>query len=143
MEKTFDTKTIMVITFSAFEMISATSDAITVQDIAKLEPTIFNWIAEDDELSRRIFIESIYDFAVKEQAREIEEVKRDEALIIPKDIDYFSKNLSLSYEEREKLVLLQPQTLAAASRIQGITPATIVRLLRHVKQSNDKEVLQN
>lgn len=44
-----------------------------------------------------------------------------------------SKSLSLSSEEREKLTLVQPQTIAAASRIQGVTPSTVLRLLNHVK----------
>lgn len=93
-------------------MLSVTSDNITLQDIAKLEPNLFGWIVEDDELSRRIAIQSVYDFAVKEQSKEIDEVRRDESLIIPKDIDYLSKSLSLSFEEREKLINLQPQTVS-------------------------------
>jgi tRNA uridine 5-carboxymethylaminomethyl modification enzyme len=44
--------------------------------------------------------------------QEVEEVRRDEKLSIPKNIDYFSKNLSLSFEEREKLTLIQPQTVS-------------------------------
>lgn len=93
-------------------MISITSDKITLSDIASLEPKLFGWVAEDPELSRRIVIQSIYDFAVKEQSKEIEEVRRDESLVIPKDIDYLAKSLSLSFEERDKLMTTQPQTVS-------------------------------
>lgn len=93
-------------------MISITSDKITLSDIASLEPKLFGWVAEDPELSRRIVIQSIYDFAVKEQSKEIEEVRRDESLVIPKGIDYLSKSLSLSFEERDKLMTTQPQTVS-------------------------------
>lgn len=93
-------------------MISITSDKITLSDIASLEPKLFGWVAEDPELSRRIVIQSIYDFAVKEQSKEIEEVRRDESLVIPKDIDYLAKSLSLSFEESDKLMTTQPQTVS-------------------------------
>ena len=61
----------------------------------------------------------MYDYVVKEQAKEVSEIKRDEELLIPRNIDYLSKSLSLSFEEREKLITVQPQSIAAATRIQG------------------------
>lgn len=77
----------------------------------------------------------MYENVVKTQEKEVMEIRRDESMLIPKNIDYLSKSLSLSFEEREKLVIIQPQTIAAATRIQGVTPSTIVRLLRFVKQN--------
>lgn len=87
----------------------------------------------------RVKIEAVYEHAVALQAIEVMEIQRDESMLIPKNIDYSSQSLSVSFEEREKLMMIQPQTIAAATRIQGITPSTIVRLLRYVKQ-NDSEV---
>ena len=49
---------------------------------------------------------------VKEQAKEVEEVRRDESLLIPNEIDYLSKSLNLSFEERDKLISIQPQTVS-------------------------------
>lgn len=63
------------------------------------------------------------------------EIRRDEGMMIPKGFDYLSRSLNLSIEERDKLIMIQPQTIAAATRIQGVTPSTIVRLLRFVKQN--------
>ena len=60
--------------------------------------------------------------------------KKEENLILPKKIN-FSKVGSLSNEVIEKLTLIQPPTLGAASRISGITPAAIIALLRYVKRS--------
>lgn len=91
---------------------------------------------DDAELCDRVKIEAMYERAVQGQEKEVMEIRRDESMIIPKDIDYLSKSLSLSFEDREKLVMIQPQTIAAATRIQGVTPSTIVRLLRFVKQNN-------
>ena len=80
----------------------------------------------------------MYHHVVKDQEKEVMEIRRDEALLIPRNIDYMSKSLSMSFEEREKLMTIQPQTIAGATKIQGITPSTIVRLLRFVKQNNSK-----
>lgn len=83
----------------------------------------------------------MYERVIKEQEKEVLEIRRDESLMIPNNIDYLSKSLSLSFEEREKLLMIKPQSIAAATRIQGITPSTILRLLRFVKQ-NEHEVVR-
>lgn len=120
---------------SAFEFISQAGPP-KVEDICDLDPTTLGWIKEDSELCNRVKIEAMYHRVVKEQAKEVMEIRRDESLLIPRNIDYLSKSLSLSFEEREKLIMVQPQTIAAATRIQGVTPSTIIRLLRFVKQNN-------
>lgn len=75
----------------------------------------------------------MYEREIVEQAKEIEEVRRNEELLIPRSIDYTSKSLAISFEEQEKLLKIQPPNIASATKIQGITPTTIVRLLRAVK----------
>ncbi|TAN54909.1 MAG: hypothetical protein EPN20_20960, partial [Magnetospirillum sp.] len=42
---------------------------------------------------------------------------------------------SLSTEVRQKLKAARPETLAAAARIPGVTPAAVTALLGHVKRS--------
>lgn len=74
---------------SAFDVISVSVDNVNIKQLAEINPD-FMWMTEDEELCRRIQIESLYDFAVKEQAKEVEEVQRDESLIIPRNIDYLS-----------------------------------------------------
>ncbi|KAH8350154.1 hypothetical protein KR067_003188 [Drosophila pandora] len=120
---------------TAFEMLSIPADNITVEQLIKLHPKELSWLADDRNLAERIKIEALYSFFVEEQQRDVEDVRREERLTIPADIDYFSKTLSLSNEERQKLTLIQPQTIAAASRIQGVTPSTIVRIMKYVKKA--------
>jgi len=61
-------------------------------------------------------------------------------LIIPTNTNY--KNVgSLSNEVVEKLSLINPPTLGAASRISGVTPAAIIALLRHVKRNKNRKVV--
>ncbi|XP_058065011.1 protein MTO1 homolog, mitochondrial [Anopheles bellator] len=118
---------------SAFEMLAVSNDGITTERLCAVEPHTLGWIRDDPELCRRLKIEALYDLWIHQQSREIEEVQRNESLRIPGTIDYLSKSLNLSFEEQEKLVQVQPQTIAAASRIQGITPSSIVRLVHYVK----------
>lgn len=91
-----------------------------VEDICKFDLSLLGWIKESPELCNRIKIEAIYDHAVKRQEIEVLEIRRDEEYQIPRDINYLSSSLSLSFEEREKLILIQPHTIAAATRIQGL-----------------------
>ncbi|XP_029474015.1 protein MTO1 homolog, mitochondrial-like [Rhinatrema bivittatum] len=85
-------------------------------------------------LSDRLKIEAVYEIPVALQKHEMIEVQRDEALRLPEDLDYQTLDAVLSLEVREKLALSRPQTIGAAWRIPGITPAAIVNLLRFVKR---------
>jgi tRNA uridine 5-carboxymethylaminomethyl modification enzyme len=69
--------------------------------------------------------------------RQIDEVKRAshyENLALPVGLDY-AQVQSLSFEARHKLTKHQPETLGQASRISGITPASISLLLIYLKKS--------
>jgi tRNA uridine 5-carboxymethylaminomethyl modification enzyme len=63
---------------------------------------------------------------------EVAELRRDEALRIPPNIDY--SLLQLSAEDREKLTAARPASLAAAQRIPGVTPSALLMLLQHVRK---------
>lgn len=59
--------------------------------------------------------------------REIElanKIHRLENVVIPENYDYYKLN-NISLEAREKLSLVQPQTIGQASRISGVNPADI------------------
>ena len=93
----------------------------------------------DKESREQIIIESQYAGYLKRQRDDIDDFKKDEELILPHNLDYKYVG-SLSNEIVEKLSLIKPPTLGAASRISGITPAAIIALLRHVRrQKNHKE----
>ncbi len=69
-----------------------------------------------------------------------EEVRRSafyENLKLPTDLDYLQVG-SLSFEARQKLAKHRPETLGQASRMSGITPASISLLLIHLKKGKFK-----
>lgn len=119
---------------TAFEMLGIPADNITLESLVRIMPEELKSIQDVHTVAERIKIEALYAHFVEEQLKDVEEVRKDESLLIPKNIDYLSKSLSLSNEERQKLIMMQPRSIAAASRIQGVTPATVVRLLKHVKR---------
>lgn len=75
---------------SAFEIMSVVEDEIEAEQIAELHPETLGWVKDNYELCRRLKIEAIYEMVISEQAVEVEEVRRDEKLMIPTSIDYFS-----------------------------------------------------
>ncbi|MDB5744987.1 MAG: glucose inhibited division protein [Polaromonas sp.] len=68
------------------------------------------------------------------QKVEVERASHYENLKLPPDLDYLQVT-ALSFEARQTLARYRPETLGLASRIQGITPATVSLLLVHLKKS--------
>ncbi|XP_078393264.1 5-taurinomethyluridine-[tRNA] synthase subunit MTO1, mitochondrial-like [Cetorhinus maximus] len=107
--------------------------AVDVESLAALFPQSLARFLQPNGLSERLKIEATYEAHVRQQQLEIEEVRRDEGLRLPDDLDYQQVGASLSTEAREMLENTRPQTIGAASRVPGVTPAAIVNLLRFVK----------
>jgi len=73
--------------------------------------------------------------------RQIEDVGRAahyENLRLPESLDYMQVS-ALSIEARQRLNKHRPETLGQASRMSGITPASISLLLIHLKKGNFRE----
>ena len=118
---------------SAFDLLSF--ENISFSDINNLWPET-KFIKDD--IREQIEIETQYAGYLERQREDIIDFKREEELTLPKNLDYKTIG-SLSNEIVEKLTLVRPPTLGAASRISGVTPAAIIVLLRYVKkQKNNK-----
>jgi tRNA uridine 5-carboxymethylaminomethyl modification enzyme len=68
------------------------------------------------------------------QKVEVERAAHYENLKLPTDLDYLQVQ-ALSFEARQTLAKHRPETLGMASRISGITPATVSLLLVHLKKN--------
>ena len=67
------------------------------------------------------------------QKTEVERAAHYENLKLPADLDYLQVS-ALSFEARQTLAKHRPETLGLASRISGITPATVSLLLVYLKK---------
>lgn len=67
------------------------------------------------------------------QSSDIEAFRRDEALVIPADLD-FRTIPGLSNEVQSKLSTIGPVTLGQAARIDGVTPAALTLLLATIRK---------
>ena len=85
-------------------------------------------------IAEQLEIDGRYSGYLERQAEEIAAFRRDEALKLPPDLNYDVIG-SLSAEIRTKLRTSRPETLGAAARVSGVTPAALVALLRHVRRS--------
>ncbi|WP_112383900.1 tRNA uridine-5-carboxymethylaminomethyl(34) synthesis enzyme MnmG [Sphingomonas carotinifaciens] len=70
---------------------------------------------------------------VERQADEVARLRADEAIMLPSDLAYATVP-GLSQEMIDRLSLARPASLAAASRIRGITPAALSAVLLHARK---------
>lgn len=87
----------------------------------------------DVQAAEQVEIQLKYSGYIERQKTEIEQMRRQENTRLPDDFDY-SQVSGLSNELKLKLGQQRPETLAQASRIQGMTPAAISLLLVYLKK---------
>jgi tRNA uridine 5-carboxymethylaminomethyl modification enzyme len=86
-----------------------------------------------DDLRAEILEDAHYAPYLERQDAEIADMRRNERVMIPADFD-FALIGGLSTEMIERLDAARPDTLAAAGRIRGITPAALAAILVHVRR---------
>ncbi len=89
--------------------------------------------ADDPNVAEQVEIEIKYEGYISRQSDEIERLRRNENTPLPADLDYDVIG-GLSNEIRQKLNAVRPETVAQASRIQGVTPAAVSQILVHLKK---------
>ena len=95
---------------------------------AKLPADVVKSVIEQIEISAK------YAGYIDLQKIEVDRAAHYEHLKLPEELDYLQVS-ALSFEARQTLSKYRPETLGMASRIQGITPATISLLLVHLKKN--------
>ncbi len=88
-------------------------------------------------ISRRakenILYDALYEKYAVRQISNIEEMRQNQTIKIPMSFNYKSVGC-LSNEEVEKLQASRPETIYQASRIPGITPASVLAILEKIKK---------
>ena len=75
---------------------------------------------------------------IERQKTDIERLQKNENTKIPNTVDY-ENVIGLSNEVKQKLSEAQPQSLARASRLPGVTPAAISLLMVHLKKERKRK----
>lgn len=105
---------------------------VSYADIAPFDP-------ERPELSPvitdEVEIQIKYAGYLTRQEKQVEEFKKEEARLLPDDLDYAAIP-GLRLEAREKLAAIRPVSIGQAGRISGVSPADIAVLLIYLEQTN-------
>ncbi|KIX06411.1 tRNA uridine 5-carboxymethylaminomethyl modification enzyme GidA [Rhinocladiella mackenziei CBS 650.93] len=120
---------------SAFEILRLRE--VDVDTLARRVPGFAAISDYDDEIKSRVLIESNYAPYIIFQQRAAAAFERDESLALPADMDYDSV-FGLSMGEREALKLVRPASVGMARRVEGVTPAGALRLLKYARQARSR-----
>jgi tRNA uridine 5-carboxymethylaminomethyl modification enzyme len=90
-----------------------------------------------DSVLERLQAEALYSGYAPRQMADIAAFRKEQNLFLPADIDYHGL-AGLSAELRQKLSQIRPESLGQAARIEGMTPAAVSVLLRHVKRPSPR-----
>ena len=104
---------------------------VTIKGLSKQVPELNRYISENHispEVLEEVEIRIKYGGYIEREQLMAEKLHRLENIRIQSDFDYQSLT-SLSIEARQKLTRIRPATIAAASRIPGVSPADINVLL--------------
>jgi len=88
----------------------------------------------DPHIISRIIIDATYAPHLARQRADLEVFHADETLLLDPDMDY-TQVRGLSEEVRERLQRFRPTTLGTAKRMEGMTPASAVHLLKHARRT--------
>ena len=111
-------------------------DYLKLTQLSAIGPSgVVDQLADEqaEQVATQLDVQAKYAGYIDRQQREIERHARQASLRLPDDIDY-AQVAGLSTEARQRLVHVRPATLGQASRLEGITPATLSLLLVHLKQ---------
>jgi tRNA uridine 5-carboxymethylaminomethyl modification enzyme len=83
------------------------------------------------EVVEQLVIRAQYDGYIQRQLADIARHRATEHTVIPRGIDFVALE-GMTFEARDKLTRLRPDTLGQASRIAGVSPADVSVLMMHL-----------
>ena len=103
-------------------------------DLSRLDPSLD---AINPEIRLQMEREALYANYIDRQQKDVDLLKKDEAVKIPADFDYDGL-AGLSNELTSKLNATRPNSIAQVSRIDGMTPAALTLILAKLRQTAKK-----
>jgi len=105
--------------------------------LAALEDLEASLRTGDTDLMAEIEEDARYAPYLERQESELRDLRANEQIRLGDDIEY-GVIAGLSNEMVERLTMARPETLAAASRIRGITPAALAAILVHARRRDSR-----
>ncbi|MGG1629394.1 tRNA uridine-5-carboxymethylaminomethyl(34) synthesis enzyme MnmG [Rossellomorea sp. NRS-1567] len=126
---------------------SELKDGILAADLLKrpemnyshIKSLVPNEIELDPDVEEQVEIQVKYEGYIEKSLQQVDKMKKMENKRIPENIDY-SAISGIASEARQKLIEVQPLSLAQASRISGVNPADISILLVYIEQGKIAKV---
>ena len=115
---------------SALELLSGVD--VDFEMLSRLDPDIPDF---DSTTKKQIKIDATYAQYEERQRREAVALKRDETAALSREMDYAGLS-GLSKELQGKLTAARPETIAAAARIEGMTPAALSLLIASSRRAS-------
>lgn len=113
---------------SGFDLLA--NPRITINDIIPAIPALGKI---DPRLLARVQIDGRYTPFLRRQEADLKAFHEDEDLVLDPHMDY-SGVVGISSEVKEKLAAIKPTTIGAAKRMEGMTPSSVVSLLKHARR---------
>ncbi|MBR4972260.1 MAG: tRNA uridine-5-carboxymethylaminomethyl(34) synthesis enzyme MnmG [Oscillospiraceae bacterium] len=104
---------------------------VTYGDIAPFDP---DRPQLPEAVTQEVEIQIKYAGYLTRQLKQVEEFKKEEARLLPPDLDYAAIT-GLRLEAQEKLAAIRPMSIGQAGRISGVSPADIAVLLIWLEQN--------
>ncbi|KAL1669293.1 glucose inhibited division protein A-domain-containing protein [Schizophyllum commune] len=104
---------------------------VSTADLIGAIPQLANY---DPQTLARVDIDGRYSHYISRQEEDLKDFLQDESFTLDPQMDYNAVD-GLSSEVKEKLAKVRPATIGAARRMEGITPISIVLLMRHARQN--------
>ncbi len=123
--------------YSLFELLRRPE--VSYQALLEIQPSTE---ALNEDVKEQVEIAAKYQGYIDRQKEEIAKQKGSEDIKLGDRIDYNDVH-GLSIEARQKLIAHKPETIGQASRISGMTPATISLLLVYLKRKHKKQAGAN
>ncbi|EIN06856.1 mitochondrial translation optimization protein [Punctularia strigosozonata HHB-11173 SS5] len=123
------------VTRSAWDMLRYPS--VTAKDLIERVPEL---ASIDADLLDRLTIEAVYYPHLQRQEADLRVFMEDESLILDPNMDYHAIQ-GLSSEVKERLSRVKPTSIGAAKRMEGMTPSSIIYLLKHAKRTFNADLL--
>ncbi|EPQ53026.1 glucose-inhibited division protein A subfamily, partial [Gloeophyllum trabeum ATCC 11539] len=117
---------------SAYELLSS-----PLVDTRKLKAVIPELQDVDPEVLSRIDIDGCYGPFLARQEADLRAFMEDETLVLDPWMDY-SGIEGLSSEVKERLARVRPTSIGAAKRMEGMTPTSVVALLKYAKRTHGR-----